>query len=293
MSRGDGTLVDKEHVFRFSEGDCLSNFLRKPEGRLLVVVAVLNVLFALALFGQASEYVYDEGLVPLLMLFCVLPTLIYFLVVFVAGKFRLGRWVFLLLFAATSLNFFTEDGGFPLYWIGGVTFSAAYWLITMRWKAEPVYATQRQPPKQASYVGAWLLSGILAGATYSAIVGTRYFEMSELVVLFVLGVATNIAFSLLVYSFFSQLRLYLVMPYLWGLGLIGVVLTSAIVLGSNQINNPAVAGYVAAEALIAYTAHNLAFYFFFKSKGRMNRQLEYLGGALSKLNKRNTIEAFD
>ncbi|WP_143435486.1 hypothetical protein [Henriciella aquimarina] len=238
---------------------------------------------------------YDEELVPLLAMICILPTVLYFLAAFVSGHFRLGRWVFLSLFAVGSLNFLTEDGGYPLYWVGSMLVSSAYWLIAMRWRSEPVYLPDRPRPTQVSYVGAWLISGFLAGVAYAAIgtVDTRYYYPSELLALFLFGLTLNIAASLIVYSMFSQLRLYLVMPYLWGLGLVGVVLASAVVLGRDELNDPTLAGYAAAESLIVLVVHNLAFYFFFKSKGRMRRQIEHLGSALSDRDKRNAVKAFE
>tara|TARA_B100000767_G_C19756345_1_gene533126 strand:- start:196 stop:1041 length:846 start_codon:yes stop_codon:yes gene_type:complete len=267
-------LVRREHVFRFDAEDNLKNITRKPEGRLLIVVAILNALFAVALYGPANDFLYDESVASLLAVVCLLPSVVFFISAFVAGSLRLSRWVFLLMLAVANLNFLAEDGGYPWYWLGGLFFAAAYWVILMRWRAEPVYSPDRKKPTTISYVLAWVISGAIASVYIGALsaVDTSYFDVSDYVAFTLSGLFVNIVSSLFVYTLFSQLRLYLVMPYLWGFGLLGVCLTPALGLANGQFESSDAIVYATAESAALIVSHNLAFFFFFKSKGRMRRE---------------------
>jgi hypothetical protein len=274
-------LIPSSHVFRFESEDNLSNFAGKPEGRGLVVIAVVNILFTISLFGQATEYVDDEHIVPLLALFCLSPTIVFFSFAFISGTIRIHRWAFILMFGVASLNFFADDGGYPAggypyYFIGGVLTSLAYWLVAMRWKANPVYVSERERPTTVSYVIAWILSGFIPSAYYGwlSTMDISFNGTPDIVEFLASGIILNIVSSITVYSFFSQLRLILVMPYLWGLGLLGVAISVLASAGNNPTGDGVFVGTVMAVSLIMVVTHNLLFYFFFKSKGRMRHPSE-------------------
>ena len=121
-------------------------------------------------------------------------------------------------------------------------------LIWISLKSTP--AAAERPPSTSLYIGVWFLSGIISNGIiqiYSLIIGYNFYELFinrdpeiGLLVLFYIS-SFIIGFTLIYYTYsrFPRLNFKRVIPYIWGLGILGglVATGQAVMQHKGQFTN--------------------------------------------------------